>query len=502
MNATFPFQLDSAISVAVATLGTWKWLLLMTLPPLLVPLFFRTQRTSLMGQVTPGGPFGIFTLHAIVKNIRQNHFYEWMTACLDCPGHTAEMIIFGTRFILTEEPENIKAIFTSQFREYGKGDIAQKSLGHYSRDTIFTVDGPAWRERRKDLRPHITSIKNSDIRITECHVQQLLETIASSPGPIDVYNAVDKAQLNVALHRFLGQKTVADIDMYERFRRAKHMIGFTGTLRMFLGPIGGVVGWLISHNAKRDIDAYLGTLLDMMSRSSQDLSLFIDEGSAGEERYRSIVESKPTKELLLILLLAGKDPLVTGIAWTLYHLARHPEAVQRLRTEIASNIGYDRPPTLQDLDQMSFLKNVIRESMRLHPPVGFNFREALVDTTLPTGGGADGQEGIAVPKGNVVFVSVIGMQRRCVASIGSDADDWQPDRWDNWTPPNGEYVPFGLGPRVCPGQAFGQFQLEYTVVRILQRFSTLSYHGREQSIKFEINTKPAFPTLCHFHSRG
>lgn len=58
MNSTFPFQLDSAISVAVATLGTWKWLLLMTLLPLLVPLFFRTQRTSLMAQVRPGGPFG------------------------------------------------------------------------------------------------------------------------------------------------------------------------------------------------------------------------------------------------------------------------------------------------------------------------------------------------------------------------------------------------------------------------------------------------------------
>jgi cytochrome P450 len=92
------------------------------------------------------------------------------------------------------------------------------------------------------------------------------------------------------------------------------------------------------------------------------------------------------------------------------------------------------------------------------------------------------------------------MQRRCVASVGSDTNEWRPDRWENWTPSDGEYVPFSLGPRVCPGQAFGQFQLEYTMVRILQRFSALSYHGREQPIKFEINTKPAFPTLCRFHS--
>lgn len=133
MDTPYSFQIDPALPVALTVLGRWKWLLMMTMFPLLVFFFFQTGRTSPIARVTPGGPFGkidparrkkkhgcilnqpgIFTLQTIIKHLRQNHFYEWMTACLDRPGHTAEMTIFGTRYILTEEPENIKAIFTSQ----------------------------------------------------------------------------------------------------------------------------------------------------------------------------------------------------------------------------------------------------------------------------------------------------------------------------------------------------------------------------------------------------
>lgn len=81
----------------------------------------------------------------------------------------------------------------------------------------------------------IASIKQSDIRITECHVQKFLEFLECSTGPVDVYDAIDKLQLNIALHRFLGHETVTDIGKYERSRKAKHIIGFAGTLRMFFG---------------------------------------------------------------------------------------------------------------------------------------------------------------------------------------------------------------------------------------------------------------------------
>lgn len=89
---------------------------------------------------------------------------------------------------------------------------------------------------------------------------------------------------------------------------------------------------------------------------------------------------------------------------------------------------------------------------------------------------------------------------RLPTSVGSDAGSWRPDRWNEWTPPEGEFIPFSTGPRNCLGRSFALFQMEYIIVRLLQTFTDVSYHGLEQQVKFEINTEPAFPMLCRFHT--
>ena len=88
----------------------------------------------------------------------------------------------------------------------------------------------------------IAGIKESDIQITERHVQELLDGILSSQNTdaLDIYDALDRLQLNISLHRFLGQDEVTDVAAYEKFRRAKHILGLAGTLHLFLG-------WVINN---------------------------------------------------------------------------------------------------------------------------------------------------------------------------------------------------------------------------------------------------------------
>jgi len=125
-----------------------------------------------------------------------------------------------------------------------------------------------------------------------------------------------------------------------------------------------------------------------------------------------------------------KDPVAISITWALYELSRHPEAVKKLRNEIGDmsvrpcpvicqytddfpRAGFSNPPNAPQLKEMAYLKNVIRETIRLYHPreyktsrlpqltpnaklVGFNIREALNDTTLPVGGGKDGRQVVGI----------------------------------------------------------------------------------------------------------
>ena len=104
--------------------------------------------------------------------------------------------------------------------------------------------------------------------------------------------------------------------------------------------------------------------------------------------------------------------------------------------------------------------------------------------------------------------SVLGLQRS-QSVVGEDADEWNPSRWETWTPESTQYIPFNIGPRICLGRNFGQLQVEYTLARILQEFETIEWcgygDGRDNDepmrIKIELNTKFDKPVFCKFIPR-
>ena len=93
------------------------------------------------------------------------------------------------------------------------------------------------------------------------------------------------------------------------------------------------------------------------------------------------------------------------------------------------------------------------------------------------------------------------MQRRADIA-GADTLTFRPERYDEWIPKIWESLPFNHGPRICLGRAFGNYHMEYTLVRIFQRFERIEmgqYPPQGQQVKLELNTKPAWPVNCRFY---
>ena len=137
-------------------------------------------------------------------------------------------------------------------------------------------------------------------------------------------------------------------------------------------------------------------------------------------------------------------------------LARHPQVFSRLRDEIESVCGLGEnveEPSRESLKQLPYLHIVIKEVLRLYPPVPVNSRQALRYTTLPVGGGPDGESPIIVRPGQVVGYSAYSMHRR-KDLYGPDAEEFRPERWeDNLLKDIGYgYLPFNGGPRLCLGR--------------------------------------------------
>lgn len=182
--------------------------------------------------------------------------------------------------------------------------------------------------------------------------------------------------------------------------------------------------------------------------------------------------------------ILGSQQIITTLCWLLYELATHPDFVKRLRTEIASTLGFENPPTLDGLKNcLPLLKNTVQEILRLYPPQWMILREAAKDTVLPTGGGYDGSLPIGVPKGTKVLCATMVLHRRNDLSQNTsgedgrfhkfDANEFAPDRWTHWRPQPWHYLPFNGGPRSCVGQQFSFVMVSYIICRILQQFEFL-----------------------------
>lgn len=152
------------------------------------------------------------------------------------------------------------------------------------------------------------------------------------------------------------------------------------------------------------------------------------------------------RDQMLTMLIAGHDTSTALSAWVFALLGQHPDVQARLVDEIDKQ---ERSPLL---DQ------VIKESLRLYPPIHIGNRRAVEDMEFSEGN---------VPAGERMFYSIYLTHRD--PSIWEHSEEFCPERFAHGrkTPPF-SYVPFGGGPRSCIGAAFGQAEARVVIARLLQ----------------------------------
>jgi cytochrome P450 len=171
---------------------------------------------------------------------------------------------------------------------------------------------------------------------------------------------------------------------------------------------------------------------------------------------------------VLTMLLAGEDTTANTLAWMIHLLWRHPPALQRARDEVRGVIADPAQPTWDEIARLDFIEACAHETMRLKPVAPLLVLQALADTTL-----AD----VQVPTGMVV-TSV--MRRDSVSDEHVPrAAAFEPERWLA----AGEggaaalagsarriSMPFGAGPRICPGRYLALLEMKMAMATLLGRF--------------------------------
>jgi len=181
-----------------------------------------------------------------------------------------------------------------------------------------------------------------------------------------------------------------------------------------------------------------------------------------EDEEGNSLSLEELKDQILLLLFAGHETLTSAIASFCLLTAQHPEVLDKLREE-QTLLNITDTPTLENLKQMTYLEQVIKEVMRLIPPVGGGFREAV--ETFEFGG-------YRIPKGWNIQYQIA--QTHQDEEIYPQSDRFDPDRFAPERSADKQasfgYIPFGGGLRECIGKEFARLEMRLFASKMLQNY--------------------------------
>ena len=326
-------------------------------------------------------------------------------------SYTCELrLLASARVIFTADVDNIKAILTTQFQDYGKGEPFHQEWKDFLGDSIFVTDGKQWSDSRNLIRPMFNRERVADLELVEVHVQKLLKFLGPGDGrQVRLDKLFFRFSLDASTHFLYGESVNSLEDPNSEFAAAFDEVQRVQVLEGRLGPFRHWYPKASKRKALQYLDTWMDPIIEQVLKLTPEE---IDSKLSQSDTFihalaRFTRDKKRIRDQIMSLLLAGRDTTACTLSWLFLELSRNPQVVAKLKAEIGEHVGNNRPPTYQEVKDMRYLTHVINETLRLYPVVPFNVRGALKDTTLPRGGGPDGSEPIGILKDTPIGYSTI-----------------------------------------------------------------------------------------------
>ena len=272
------------------------------------------------------------------------------------------------------------------------------------------------------------------------------------------------------------------IDLWDHIRRIMH--GFS--LELLFGgsneqscPIAKMAGAMMERKWARSAVGLPFNLpitsYGRIVRDSERLERWILEwvaakrGHTDERDLASIIanstdaDGKPSDDATIVgqiasLFALSSEGSQSVLTWTLLLLMAHPRIADNLLDEMRDKLG-GRSPSLERAGELPYLDAVVKESMRVLPPVPLQIRVAQGDTAIA---------GHGMPKGTRAILNTFLTNR--MPGLYPQADVFRPERWSTIAPTGFEFPVFSGGPHICPGYWFGSAAVKIALAAILTRY--------------------------------
>ncbi|WP_351234993.1 cytochrome P450 [Streptomyces sp. NPDC002133] len=416
-------------------------------------------------------------------------FFERLRGC----GDVVEWRLGPQRALFVSRPEHIGELLTgveTVFRHPELGWAFKLVLG----DGVVTSEGPAWRRKRALVQP---AVRPRQVRSYARTMAECADALARTwqPGQdIDVRREMLALTQRIAVRTLFGADTAGREEVIgSAMDVAQRAIGdeFRG-VTLFLPSWVPTPGRRRLRRAVEVIDAEVGRVTGERRRSGEERDDLLSRLLAARDEEGLPLSDKEVRDEAVTLYIGGHETTGTTLTWAWYLLSGNPQARARLGEELESVLG-GRTPDFDDLRLLPYTEQVVKETLRLFPPVWLMTGIAKEGSTLG---------GLPVPEGTVVWSSQWSAHRD--PRWFPDPEAFRPERWDAGAQPAAPehaWFPFGGGARACLGARFAMVEAVLVLATLAQRFHVDTGSG-EVPPRTGLTLQPGTPVRATLRAAG
>ncbi|KAL0330827.1 UNVERIFIED_CONTAM: Premnaspirodiene oxygenase [Sesamum angustifolium] len=358
--------------------------------------------------------------------------------------------------------------------------LASQIMWYNYIDIAFSPYGEYWRQMRKICILELLSAKNvrSFDYIRKDEASRLVESIRASSGrPINLTEKTFLFTSAITCRAAFGQVLKDRETLISLLKEAVVLAGGFDMADLFPSlKILNVINWnkykLLKMRSKMDaiLDRLIDEHKDNLATSkkgngemgSEDLvDVLLRLKQSGEFEFP--IANNNIKAVLFDMFSAGTETSSTTIDWAMAELMRNPRVMAKVQAEVREAFKGKRTVEESDVQALKYLKLVIKETFRLHPPIPLLPRACRDECKV---------NGYTIPLKSKVMINIWAMGRD--PEYWQQPETFQPERFDNssidFLGNNFEYIPFGAGRRICPGMNFGLANVELPLAQLLYHF--------------------------------
>lgn len=412
--------------------------------------------------------------------IRPNVFHQQLEAWARQYGGRFRFQITSRKFMAITDPDAIASVLKQRPQVFKKGPrLVQvvKDLGFHG---VFSANDEAWRTQRRlvmpgldpaHLRTYLPAVQAVTERLRRCWAAR-----AAAGEGIDLLADLMRYTVDVTTSLAFGQD-LNTLEQGEDVAIQKHLnFIFPKLMERNLAPMD-FQHWFKDAETTAHVAALQEAVQGFIRRTREQLAQRPELRQRPENLIQSLVATRDgggglTDEdvsgNVLTMLLAGEDTTANTLAWLIWLLSVHPDELSKAQQEADAVVGrWSVPHDLDQIGRMEFIEACANEAMRLKPVAPVNMLQAGEDVVV---------DGVAVPKGT--FVVCVMRPAGMDAARFDDPEAFRPARWlDGAGAGSGHMfaakrvvMPFGGGPRLCPGRYLALAEIKMLMGMLLANF--------------------------------